>query len=120
MLSVKILNQVAFSSAEEFLEKYKDDSNIIGHFGLGFYSAFMVADKVEAITLVAGNVPVEQGVHNALYTLDLCGVQVPVYQGAAKPLLHRQMAKLPKPDPARIFAIHEYQPRPWRGCFFWG
>ena len=46
----KYLNQVAFSSAQEFLEKYKDESNIIGHFGLGFYSAFMVADKVEAIT----------------------------------------------------------------------
>ncbi len=46
----KYLNQVAFSSAAEFLEKYKDDANIIGHFGLGFYSAFMVADKVEAVT----------------------------------------------------------------------
>ncbi len=46
----RYLNQVAFSSASEFLEKYKDDSNIIGHFGLGFYSAFMVADKVEVIT----------------------------------------------------------------------
>ncbi len=46
----KYLNQVAFSSAQDFLEKYKDESSIIGHFGLGFYSAFMVADKVEAIT----------------------------------------------------------------------
>ena len=46
----KYLNQVAFSSAEEFLEKYKDEANIIGHFGLGFYSAFMVADKVEVVT----------------------------------------------------------------------
>src|SRR5690606_16765351 len=46
----KYLNQVAFSSAEEFLQKYKDDASIIGHFGLGFYSAFMVADKVEVIT----------------------------------------------------------------------
>lgn len=46
----KYLNQVAFSSAEDFLEKYKDDASIIGHFGLGFYSAFMVADKVEVIT----------------------------------------------------------------------
>jgi molecular chaperone HtpG len=46
----RYLNQVAFSSAEEFLEKYKDDATIIGHFGLGFYSAFMVADKVEVIT----------------------------------------------------------------------
>ena len=45
----KYLNQVAFSSAEEFIEKYKDQS-IIGHFGLGFYSAFMVADQVEVIT----------------------------------------------------------------------
>ncbi|WBU89895.1 molecular chaperone HtpG [Cellulophaga omnivescoria] len=49
----KYINQVAFSGAEEFLDKYKDsakDSGIIGHFGLGFYSAFMVADKVEIIT----------------------------------------------------------------------
>ena len=45
----KYLNQVAFSGAEEFLEKYKDAS-IIGHFGLGFYSAFMVAEKVEVLT----------------------------------------------------------------------
>jgi molecular chaperone HtpG len=46
----KYLNQVAFSSAQEFLEKYKGESSIIGHFGLGFYSAFMVADKVEVNT----------------------------------------------------------------------
>jgi len=46
----KYLNQVAFSSAQEFLEKYKNESSIIGHFGLGFYSAFMVADKVEVVT----------------------------------------------------------------------
>ena len=49
----KYINQLAFSGAEEFLEKYKDtakDSGIIGHFGLGFYSAFMVASKVELIT----------------------------------------------------------------------
>ncbi|MBC7650423.1 MAG: molecular chaperone HtpG [Deinococcales bacterium] len=45
----KYLNQVAFSGAEEFLTKYKD-ANIIGHFGLGFYSAFMVAEKVEVIS----------------------------------------------------------------------
>jgi len=49
----KYINEVAFSGAEEFLEKYKDnakDSGIIGHFGLGFYYAFMVAEKVEIIT----------------------------------------------------------------------
>ena len=49
----KYINEVAFSGAEEFLEKYKDtakDSGIIGHFGLGFYSAFMVASQVEILT----------------------------------------------------------------------
>ena len=49
----KYINEVAFSGAEEFLEKYKDsakDSGIIGHFGLGFYSAFMVSDSVEIIS----------------------------------------------------------------------
>ncbi|MCL7764158.1 molecular chaperone HtpG [Polaribacter sp. Z014] len=47
----KYINQIAFSGAEEFLDKYKDnEAGIIGHFGLGFYSAFMVAEKVELIT----------------------------------------------------------------------
>jgi len=51
----KYINQIAFSSATEFLDKFKkadagDKTNIIGHFGLGFYSAFMVADKVEIVT----------------------------------------------------------------------
>jgi molecular chaperone HtpG len=46
----KYINQIAFSGAEEFLKKYKDKTNIIGHFGLGFYSAFMVADEVEIFT----------------------------------------------------------------------
>src|SRR5436190_24388966 len=48
----KYINQVAFSSAEDFLNKYKgqNEANLIGHFGLGFYSAFMVSDKVEIFT----------------------------------------------------------------------
>ncbi|GHV63766.1 chaperone protein htpG [Bacteroidia bacterium] len=47
----KYINQIAFSGAEEFMEKYKDDkAAIIGHFGLGFYSSFMVSDKVEIVT----------------------------------------------------------------------
>ncbi len=47
----KYINQIAFSGAEDFVEKYKDDANaIIGHFGLGFYSSFMVSDKVEILT----------------------------------------------------------------------
>ena len=51
----KYINQIAFSGAQDFLEKYKDKADtkddIIGHFGLGFYSAFMVAEKVEVDTL---------------------------------------------------------------------
>ena len=48
----KYINQIAFSGANDFLEKYKDDANaIIGHFGLGFYSAFMVASQVEIFSL---------------------------------------------------------------------
>ncbi len=47
----KYLNQIAFSSANEFLDKYKDQANnLIGHFGLGFYSSFMVSDKVEVLS----------------------------------------------------------------------
>jgi molecular chaperone HtpG len=47
----KYINQIAFSSAEEFLDKYKNQVKIIGHFGLGFYSSFMVSEKVEITTL---------------------------------------------------------------------
>ena len=56
----KYINQIAFSGAEEFLNKYQDtakDSGIIGHFGLGFYSAFMVAEKVELITKSYNDAP---------------------------------------------------------------
>ena len=52
----KYINQVAFSSAEDFIEKYQKSANdFIGHFGLGFYSAFMVANKVEIDTLSCQN-----------------------------------------------------------------
>ncbi len=57
----KYLNQLAFSSAEDFVKKYQGKNNIIGHFGLGFYSAFMVADKVEVITRTYKKTP--KGVH---------------------------------------------------------
>ncbi len=53
----KYINQVAFSGAEEFINQHKDADGIIGHFGLGFYSAFMVADKVEIITKSYKNEP---------------------------------------------------------------
>lgn len=54
----KYINQIAFSGATDFLEKYKDDANaIIGHFGLGFYSSFMVADKVEIRTRSYSDAP---------------------------------------------------------------
>ena len=59
----KYINDVAFSGAEEFLEKYKEtskDTGIIGHFGLGFYSSFMVSDKVEIITKSYKNEPAVQ------------------------------------------------------------
>lgn len=47
----KYINQIAFSGVTDFLDKYKDEANtIIGHFGLGFYSSFMVSDKVEIVT----------------------------------------------------------------------
>ena len=56
----KYINELAFSGAEEFINQYKDsakDSGIIGHFGLGFYSAFMVSEKVEIITKSHKNAP---------------------------------------------------------------
>ena len=62
----KYINQIAFSGAEEFLEKYKDTANsIIGHFGLGFYSAFMVAKKVEINSL-----SYKEGAEPVLWTCD--------------------------------------------------
>ena len=71
----KYINEVAFSGAEEFLEKYKDnakDSGIIGHFGLGFYSAFMVAEKVEIITKSHQDAPAAQWICDGSpeYTLE--------------------------------------------------
>jgi molecular chaperone HtpG len=64
----KYINQIAFSGAEEFVEKFKDtkeDANIIGHFGLGFYSSFMVADKVEINTL-----SYQEGAESAKWTCE--------------------------------------------------
>ena len=71
----KYINEVAFSGAEEFLAKYKDtakDSGIIGHFGLGFYSAFMVAEKVEIISKSYKNKPAAHWTCDGSpnYTLD--------------------------------------------------
>lgn len=73
----KYINQVAFSGAEEFLEKYKDsakDTGIIGHFGLGFYSAFMVADKVELFTKSFKDEPAAHWTCDGSpeYTLEAC------------------------------------------------
>ena len=57
----RYINQIAFSGANEFLDKYKDDANaIIGHFGLGFYSAFMVSKKVEIITKSYQDAPAQK------------------------------------------------------------
>ncbi len=61
----RYINQIAFSSAGEFLEKYKDQTNIIGHFGLGFYSAFMVAKKVTIDSLSW-----QEGAEAVLWTCD--------------------------------------------------
>ena len=60
----KYINQVAFSGAEEFVKKYKEDdksSGIIGHFGLGFYSSFMVAKKVQIRSSLLKNLRVVYG-----------------------------------------------------------
>ena len=62
----KYINQIAFSGANDFLEKYKDDAQaIIGHFGLGFYSAFMVADRVDIVTL-----SMQEGAQAVKWTCD--------------------------------------------------
>lgn len=61
----KYLNQVAFSSATEFVEKYQSEDGIIGHFGLGFYSAFMVAEKVEVRTK-----SYQEGSHAMMWSCD--------------------------------------------------
>ena len=76
----KYINEVAFSGAEEFLEQYKDtakDSGIIGHFGLGFYSAFMVSEKVEIITKSHQDVPAAHWVCDGSpeYSLELSDKQ---------------------------------------------
>lgn len=73
----KYINQVAFSGAEEFLEKYKDsakDSGIIGHFGLGFYSAFMMAHTVEIFTKSYTDAPAAHWTCDGSpeYTLEAC------------------------------------------------
>ena len=57
----KYINQVAFSSAEEFLTKYKKDNDeFIGHFGLGFYSSFMVADRVDTVSYTHLTLPTKR------------------------------------------------------------
>ena len=74
----KYINQIAFSGAEDFIEKYKDKADqdqIIGHFGLGFYSAFMVADKVEINTL-----SYKEGAEPALWTCD-GGIEFEILEG---------------------------------------
>ncbi|MCT0202333.1 molecular chaperone HtpG [Synechococcus sp. CS-603] len=101
----RYINQVAFSSAEEFLEKYKrEDDAIIGHFGLGFYSSFMVAAKVELVSLSARpegeavrwscdgspNFSLEEGERDAPGT-DI--------------ILHMQEEELEYIEPARIRAL---------------
>lgn len=71
----KYINQIAFSGATEFLDKYKSDANaIIGHFGLGFYSAFMVSDKVEIFTKSYKEAPAQHWICDGSpeYTLEEC------------------------------------------------
>ena len=98
----RYINQVAFSSAEEFLEKYKRESDaIIGHFGLGFYSSFMVAKQVELVSLSA-----RQGSEAVRWTCD----GSPSFQlGAAERsepgtdiVLHLMEEELEYIEPARI------------------
>ena len=71
----KYINQIAFSGAEEFVNKYKDNAQaIIGHFGLGFYSAFMVAQDVEVISRKYGEEQAHRWTSNATdgYTIEDC------------------------------------------------
>ena len=64
----RYINQIAFSGVTDFLDKYKDNANqIIGHFGLGFYSSFMVSDKVDIITL-----SYKEGAKAVKWTCDGC------------------------------------------------
>ena len=75
----KYINQIAFSGANDFLEKYKDDASaIIGHFGLGFYSAFMVADKVEILTRKAGEDKAWKWVSNGVDGFEITEAEKPV------------------------------------------
>ena len=63
--------------------------------------------NVEAITMVAGNIPVEQGLQNALYTVDLCNKKIPVYLGEAKPLKRTDCSMVSDGAAALIIAEHE-------------
>ena len=98
----RYINQVAFSSAEDFLEKYKQESDaIIGHFGLGFYSSFMVARQVELITLSAR--PDQQAVRwscdgSPSFTLDAAERSEP----GTDVILHLLEEELEYLEPARL------------------
>ncbi len=103
----KYINQIAFSSAEEFIEKYrKDDSEqqIIGHFGLGFYSAFMVADRVEIRTLSWQKGA--SGVHwscsgSTAYELEEAGIK----DRGTEIVLHLSADEREFLDPARLKSV---------------
>ncbi|MCP9850105.1 molecular chaperone HtpG [Cyanobium sp. Morenito 9A2] len=101
----RYINQVAFSSAEEFLEKYKrEDDAIIGHFGLGFYSSFMVAARVELVSLSAkpGAEPVRWSCDGSPnFSLD-AGERS---EAGTDVILHLQEEELEYIEPARIRAL---------------
>ncbi|MCG8571321.1 MAG: ATP-binding protein, partial [Spirochaetes bacterium] len=104
----KYINQIAFSGAEEFMERYKDskeENQIIGHFGLGFYSAFMVSSKVEIVTKSYQDEP-------AAHWINAGGIEYTIEEGKRKErgtdvILHIADEDKEFFDPVRVRSVIE-------------